>query len=391
MKTSARIAGLGRTTIALLLLVFVAGPAHPWGGHDGKDCHEGGTCTKDTDCGDDDACTADACTEGSCVHTAIDGCVPCTCARDCDDGNPCTGDACTEAGTCSHRTIADCIPCTGPDSCDDHNPCTDEFCGTDGTCKMTLVPTCAVCETAARCDDGDTCTEDACTEGKCTHKRAEECCSLTENCHNGVDDDCDGRVDCEDPGCAAAPECAKPAEICGNCIDDDGNGLTDFEDPACCPALDTFAMKLMKGRIIPQGETSRLRLRTALARRGRMHVNPMQQDVFVQMRPEEGTDVFCAKVPSSKFMKLRGSYNFWDPIGLVVSAKGLSDMKVSLRRNGTVRLKTHGKRAQLRPGNEGMLQVVVGFRDPAAGDAANVCSTVMQPFRLGAEGRLLAP
>ncbi|MGA1018502.1 MAG: putative metal-binding motif-containing protein, partial [Phycisphaerales bacterium] len=114
----------------------------------------------------------------------------------------------------------------------------------------------------------------------------------SEICDNGVDDDCDGLVDCEDADCANAPECggtgvcgdpaagdcceangtpycsdesccsavcavdpfccetswdsicveaagkicdpcAPPQEICGNGTDDDGDGLVDCEDPDC--------------------------------------------------------------------------------------------------------------------------------------------------------------
>lgn len=48
-----------------------------------------------------------------------------------------------------------------------------------------------------------------------------------EDCYNGIDDDGDGLVDCDDPDC----DCT---EICDNGIDDDGDGLVDAEDPDCC-------------------------------------------------------------------------------------------------------------------------------------------------------------
>ncbi len=60
------------------------------------------------------------------------------------------------------------------------------------------------------------------------------CQAQLENCTNGVDDNCDGLVDCQDPECAGAPNCGPPGrEICNNGIDDDHNGLTDCQDPAC--------------------------------------------------------------------------------------------------------------------------------------------------------------
>lgn len=54
-----------------------------------------------------------------------------------------------------------------------------------------------------------------------------------EICDNGVDDDGDGLVDCDDPDCDSDPNCGTPAEICDNGVDDDGDGLVDCDDPDC--------------------------------------------------------------------------------------------------------------------------------------------------------------
>ena len=51
------------------------------------------------------------------------------------------------------------------------------------------------------------------------------------NCTNGIDDDGDGLVDCDDPDCAASNECT--VEICDNGIDDDGDGWIDCSDSEC--------------------------------------------------------------------------------------------------------------------------------------------------------------
>ena len=52
-----------------------------------------------------------------------------------------------------------------------------------------------------------------------------------ENCGNQVDDDGNGKTDCDDEVCSADVACIR--EICGNGQDDDNNGLADCADDAC--------------------------------------------------------------------------------------------------------------------------------------------------------------
>jgi len=182
-----------------------------------------------------------------------------------------------------------------------------------------------------------------------------------------------------------------PREICGNCIDDDGNGLTDFEDPACCMQSQAFTMTVTRGLLRPRGVTTRLKLKSLLAKAGLADVNPLKQDVFVQIRPAGGTDVLCAKAPADKFMKMHGAFKFWDRQHRVASAEGISDIRVQVRRDGSVRFSAVGKRVKFRTPQGGTLQVTVGFRDPATAEAGNRCSTQTQAFRTGRQGQLLAP
>jgi len=53
-------------------------------------------------------------------------------------------------------------------------------------------------------------------------------------CGDGLDDDGDGLVDMDDPGCPF-PYASPENPPCDNGVDDDGNGLTDFDDPNCSP------------------------------------------------------------------------------------------------------------------------------------------------------------
>lgn len=54
--------------------------------------------------------------------------------------------------------------------------------------------------------------------------------ACTEDCDNGVDDDVDGDIDCLDSDCDLDPACA---EDCTNGLDDDGDGAVDCDDPGC--------------------------------------------------------------------------------------------------------------------------------------------------------------
>jgi cysteine-rich repeat protein len=72
------------------------------------------------------------------------------------------------------------------------------------------------CAAAAACEDPE---DLPCCEG--------------EVCDNGVDDDGDTYVDCDDPECAELSECLPGDELCGNGDDDDRDGLADCDDPDC--------------------------------------------------------------------------------------------------------------------------------------------------------------
>lgn len=65
-----------------------------------------------------------------------------------------------------------------------------------------------------------------------------------EDCATPGDEDRDGRFDCADPDCFAAPVCVPAVEVCGNGLDDEGDGRADCCDPDCtavCPPLEVEA------------------------------------------------------------------------------------------------------------------------------------------------------
>jgi len=58
--------------------------------------------------------------------------------------------------------------------------------------------------------------------------------AVEKNCSDGIDDDRDGLIDCDDPDCGASPECPIAYEKdCTDGIDDDGDGFIDCEDSDC--------------------------------------------------------------------------------------------------------------------------------------------------------------
>jgi len=184
---------------------------------------------------------------------------------------------------------------------------------------------------------------------------------------------------------------ANVAEICGNCLDDDHDGLTDFEDPACCSNRQLFPMTVDLGRIRPRGPGSLLRLKSLLAAEGLSDVNPLRQDVFVQIRAEGGSEVFCAKVPAGRFVARRpGVFRFVDPRHTVGSARGLDRLAVRIAKNGVVRFRALARKATFTSPRNGQLTVTVSFRNPLEAEAGNRCATT-QGLRTNRRGALRAP
>lgn len=81
---------------------------------------------------------------------------------------------------------------------------------------------------AKKCSVTADCPElTACSNGSCIPKPDEKCVG-------GVDDNNDGKVDCDDPKCATThPACTGGEKVCADFVDEDENGRTDCNDPKC--------------------------------------------------------------------------------------------------------------------------------------------------------------
>ena len=79
-----------------------------------------------------------------------------------------------------------------PKNCDDNNPCTIDTCDATGQCQ----------HTQKNCDDGNVCTKDTCdtATGNCQHLGEGD---AFQNCHNGIDDNMNGLIDCADTACCS--------------------------------------------------------------------------------------------------------------------------------------------------------------------------------------------
>src|SRR5205814_3936405 len=108
--------------------------------------------------------------------------------------------------------------------------------------------------------------------------------------------------------------------------------------------------------------------------------NPLVEDVFVQIRPANGFEALCAKVPANRFMRMHGMFKFWDSSHTEASTKGLDDLSVKVRKDGAIRLRTQGRRVQMQTPAAGQVQVTTAFRNAAVGDASTRCAIGLTNF-----------
>ena len=195
--------------------------------------------------------------ESAAVSVIIENAAQCDCPPDCSE--PASSE--TPGATCDDGLDNDCdgvIDCSDPD-CDSDALCFAPGCG-NGVCETDeSVCDCPSdcgpspvaemhcsnvvdddCDGAVDCDDPDCATDracaDRCGDRFCDAAGGEDRCSCPKDCGktprheveclNGMDDDCDGLADGDDPDCAMMPGCGN--DIC------EGGGEDCFTCPEDC-------------------------------------------------------------------------------------------------------------------------------------------------------------
>ncbi len=201
-----------------------------------NDCDDqASTCASDCSSSDGDgiADCADACVDAdaddygvnnatACVGTSCDGGAPCALGTsDCDEGDPSVNPGGIEI-------LGDGVD----QDCDYRDLCYLDADGDSfGGAVLVVDPSDLLCfSTSGFASIGGDCDDDAAA----VHPVAVEICD------NGLDDDCDGLVDCRDPECSADATCGAGESACADGLDDDGDGFIDCRDAecACAPPAD---------------------------------------------------------------------------------------------------------------------------------------------------------
>lgn len=182
------------------------------------------------------------------------------------------------------------------------------------------------------------------------------------------------------PASTSTTSTLPPAEVCDNCADDDGDGLVDLDDPGCCPAR--TAAGLSRGTIAPakKGAGSKIGLAATVAEGELVRGDAALPDLLVQIGPPGGIPLLCAALPGTSLKLRKGRLRFRDQGHNVPTARGLDRLDLARRRNGSARLVLGARAAAFAPPAAGALRLTVA---PRASGVTSACVTADATFRAG--------
>ena len=147
-------------------------------------------------------------------------------------------------------------------------------------------------------------------------------------------------------------------EICGNCVDDDGDGLVDTLDPDCCEQ--PVVMQATQGKLVVgkgAGASAKLTLKSVLAQSGLADINPLADDVTIQLHNASG-EALCTTLRHDRWKKKgKKGFAFRDASG---SQAGLTAADIKVLKTGTVRFSAAGRGLDLSRYKQPDLTVAVG-------------------------------
>lgn len=171
-----------------------------------NDCDGLTDCQDTTDCGADPACACD--NDGLCE--AGETCD--TCPNDCPSGT--TSGAVCGNGICEAGNGEDCVSCAADCAGRQSGRPADRFCCGDGDgqnpvpCSDSRCTASGFACTSVPANPGSFCCGDlVCDPGESCSNCALDCAQPPEICSDGIDNDCNGLVDCSDPFCAGQQIC----------------------------------------------------------------------------------------------------------------------------------------------------------------------------------------
>jgi hypothetical protein len=176
---------------------------------------DGTTCG--FDCGTQKRCGSycgDCCTDADCSPKPgqLTTCDPIAhnCHHSCPSGSRMCNEACILEGSCC--SDADCPSKAGQTAkCDTGSGRCESMCaGNTKPCSGACIPANGCCRDTD-CPGNFACVASACSTSVCRGGAQK----MSEDCTNGVDDDCDGKIDCEDSDCATGRGCGD-GKVCSN-------------------------------------------------------------------------------------------------------------------------------------------------------------------------------